>query len=107
MINFENKKVEIEFTDQAGQRHKVVDYAGLTVLMLNNSPHQGWTAKAMRDEIRIIEKMENATLAGAVEISLENAELDYIKSRMPEKWTLRHKDIPGYIEYIEGLKSTI
>lgn len=100
MKKLENK--ETEMTQMVGDVKTNLGYVDLLLLGLNQPPKEGWTTQQMRERFKVISKLENVKLGAKVE--LEDAEFKVAYDCRIQNWTMMHKDIISFDDYLENLK---
>ena len=103
MVKFENKSTEITMAmDAEGKDLRILDYADLVVMLLNNPPKQGWTTSEMRLRIKIEDKLENTETDSTVEF--EEKEVQKIIECLNMPWSFKHKAIIEFEDYLLSFK---
>ncbi len=101
MINFNNKETGI--TDGSSEDKRKLGYANLLLIGINLPPKEGTTIPEMRKCFKISEILENAELGSDIEI--EDEDFKFAVSRIPETWSVIHRDIIAFCDYVEVLSN--
>lgn len=98
MKTIENKETEIWLTPEVK-----LNYAHLLGYIVDKPVKEGITINEMRRDMKILDVLEKAKNEKSFELDKEH--LDHIKSNLESyTWTMRHKDIITFIDYIESIK---
>lgn len=100
MKKLENK--ETELTHLVNEKETKMGYVDLLLLGLNAPPKEGWTTAQMKDRFNVIGKIEGTKVGDAVE--LEDAEFLVAYDCRIKNWSMMHKDIVAFDDYLEKLK---
>ena len=100
MKKLENK--ETELTKLVDAKKVKMGYVDLLLLGLNAPPKEGWTTAQMKERFNVIAKIEKVKLGKTVE--LEDAEFTVAYNCRIINWTMMHKDIVAFDEYLDKLK---
>jgi hypothetical protein len=100
MKKLENK--ETGLTKEVDGVKSNLGYVDLLLYGLNAQPKEGWTTAQMKERFNVIEKIEKVKLGKTVE--LEDAEFMVAYNCRIINWSMMHKDIVAFDEYLEKLK---
>jgi len=92
----ENKKTTLPKAEDA-----VVNYAELLSSLLNRPLSKTIDLKGMRRDLRLMDLLDTTE-----DIELSKEDFDYLKDLVDNsEWTIKHKDIVAFADYIDSLKS--
>jgi hypothetical protein len=101
LINVQLKTFEIKVT---GGDPVKIDYKALMKGALNSVPEGGLAPADMRDRIKLMDKLEDAT--GTVSLSQEEVDIIYGLAK-DQKFGVIHKGFVDYMEDLEKMKNGI
>jgi len=98
-MKFENKKTE--FKDEQGK--DFLGYADLALTCLNSIDRNGCSPLEMAARIKVINPLQDLKIGGTHK--LEEAHYETLKKCVNEtKWTMIHKDIVAFTDYVNNMK---
>lgn len=98
MKSFLNKKTELKKKEGS---EEVLHYVDFLLLGLDTVPEKGWTPSDMSKSITITSKLKKAS--ADEEITLEDAEFEYMLEVLPTTWAIKHQDIIDFDKYIREI----
>ena len=101
LINVQLKTFEVEIT---GGDPVKIDYKNLIRGALNSVPEGGLAPADMRDRIKLMDKLEEAT--GTVSLSQEEAGIIYDLAK-DQRFGIIHKGFVDYMEDLEKMKNGV
>ena len=102
-IENKTKTIENKVTSLMFAEDVPLTYAHLLTTIVNKPIKEGITTEQMRTDIGLLDKFEKA--ADAPTIKVTEKELEYlVKGANEFVWGVRHKEILGFIDYIDSLK---
>jgi len=97
MTKIENKETSLFLTEDVK-----VKYSDLLAAIINTPVKQGISLKEMREDLALLDKVENMKLASVGEFSDED--IAKIKTLTENHlWGVRHADFITFADYIESL----